>query len=387
MRMVRKGRLSIESGPESPTVTAEPEEECLDAINDYYPPEGGPITLEESIIWSDTVARVRLLSFAGGVEGPNSGGWYAPSFEFTFEAMQYLKGDGGDELVAVASGVPGGLIPGCDASARTEMQRLLPGRDTRWDNLEAIIFLNGQFYEDEHRYRLGYIQQGGQSGYTVDSPYKRAWLPEAPSTGTSGEADQRFLLSAPAFDQSASGQIDALADEPTIGLNEIKLMVARLDSEFAARGGSDLYRHCMHDRYAMPRILRWELEKEGSLVRRRSYYVDSGLSAGSIIWEDDFGIGLPPDKFGRYWLEGQDKDLFTIEAFDPIPATWSWGIPGDLINYSRKVTTTRPLPAGDYEFFFNGFPAYRLLCDVPREIERNLYSEYVKVSGPRGHDL
>ena len=67
----------------------------------------GPSLLEARIVRSDVIARVRLVSVAQVVEKET--GWlsledtsYLSALEFKFTALEYLKGSGGSEIVAIA---------------------------------------------------------------------------------------------------------------------------------------------------------------------------------------------------------------------------------------------------------------------------------------------
>ena len=48
------------------------------------------------------------------------------------------------------------------------------------------------------------------------------------------------------------------------------------------------------------------------------------------------------------------------------------------------ISTSRPLPAGEYRFFFNGMWAGRLICNAYSELERNLDDNFVTVTAPKG---
>ena len=351
---------------------------------DLAPVLGGPISLEKSIIWSDTIARVRLSSVTGGVEGPDSGGWYDATFEFSLQVLEYLKGSGANEVTAVAKGGYQ-ILFGSEASARAELPILLASRDSRWDNGEAIVFLYGAAYDEADRYRLGYMKWGpNEDGYSVASPHYRQWLPAAPSATISGQSGQRFLLSAPPFDPSISGQTsESLMGEPTIELGEMKALITRIDNEIAAGDGSVLYQHCLESKYEVPRVLRWR-QAQGVLVTRADYAINSGLPTGTAIWAKPYGVGLEPDSYGRHWLEGPHKDFFAIETFNRREGNWSGGLPGDWFNYDVKVTTARPLPAGEFQYFVNGITADRLLCNAFNEIERNTHSDHVTITAPDG---
>ena len=95
-------------------------------------------------------------------------------------------------------------------------------------------------------------------------------------------------------------------------------------------------------------------------------------------------MGYPPASLGKYWLEGRDKDLFVAQAVDPEPKDW-WG--NGVINsviYSRKLSTARPLPAGEYKFYFEALPAERVICSGHVELEKNTREWFITVAAPAG---
>ena len=66
----------------------------------------GPWSPEERIIESDTVARARLrTAFVGAAYSHERGGdrYYRPVVEFIYDVSEYLKGNGGDEIVVATS--------------------------------------------------------------------------------------------------------------------------------------------------------------------------------------------------------------------------------------------------------------------------------------------
>ena len=364
---------------------------------DFY--RTGPESVEEIIIWSDIVAKVRMRSATGTVEyGPSAPDGYSTVYtsalDFNFEVLEYLKGAGSTEIVAV---VRDHIGYDTEAEAYAVLPGIVASRDTRWDDREAIVFLD-DVYQREGRYLLGYITLFGEDAYTVASPYYRTWLPDAKSatssattTGSSvrpGSSEQQFLLADPAKQNSAGGSgqssvrsTGAAGDSTTITLSALNTRVAELRREVDAGDGSREYMKCVHETYLMERQIRWLIRNEGTAVRRIYHNVGSGLRAGTAVYQDN-GIGLFPDKAGRHWLEGEDNDLFTVGTFDYLPFTFAGNGPHDSIWYTRRISTVRPLPAGEYRFFSNGMWAGRLVCGAYSELERNLDDNFVTATAP-----
>ena len=351
----------------------------------------GPISSEKKIVWSHLVARVRLRSVIGAVEyGPAAAGsernMHNATLELSFQVLEYLKGSGASEIVAVVKDEIG---YDTEAEARALLPDITASRDTRWDDREAIVFLRDDF-EQPGRYFLGFLTLFGNDAYTVSSPYHKEWLPAAlPASDASvrsGDGEQRFLLDDPSSGSTAgaSGRSTASGGAPTIALDEIKTRITDLGKEVNAGDGSEEYMRCVLEKHTQERQIRWQIENMGSAVRRYDDNIGSGLPAGTVLYEDRIGSGFLPDKTGRYWLEGSDKDLFDVGAFDLVPYTFAGNGPPDSIRYSRRISTARPLPAGEYQYYFNGMWAGRLICEAYSELERNLYHSYVHVTAPDG---
>ena len=158
-----------------------------------------PTSTEELIFLSEIVARARLVSVEPGSRLYRDG-QQRPVFVFRFRVVEYLKGSGDDELTvnliaespdgpfagyhyAGASPMP---TPDAEKALQTAKSRLAQ-RDARWDNREALVFLNPSTipgesgaYEFAGRYSTTVLYD-----YAVTSEYNRAWLP---ATAPSGDA-------------------------------------------------------------------------------------------------------------------------------------------------------------------------------------------------------
>ncbi len=164
------------------------------------------------------VVRARLVSVTTGVEiwdsvddireafGTPDEITYVGTLEYTFAVVEYLKGTGGDEIVAVVV-----ADNASDHLRREEAEQdalwLLDDRDKRWDGREAILFLNAadshfvEFPEDD-RYMLGSVSLrvlGCGGGYTISSQHDKMWLPAASAAlgASTAGGSGRFLLDYP----------------------------------------------------------------------------------------------------------------------------------------------------------------------------------------------
>ena len=348
----------------------------------------GPTSLEERILLSDVVARVRLSSAEGRAVGGTNG--YTAVVEFRFRVLEYLKGSGGGEVVAVVVHDH----TSTEAGARAIASDSAAARDTRWDDREAIVFLQDHELGGSPRYLIGY-HSVFDDGYTVASQHEKNWLPEAATTTSSvsrstGATEKWFLLDAPSSVAAQGSSSRSVAPPsqtdgaPTITLSAIKTRMAELEREIAAGDGSQEYRECVNLKYGWLRDLRWEAENGRLILRASAYNLGSGLAAGSPVYEDQKG-GIPPDKPGTYWLDGRDKDLFTVETTtDPLPATHARR--NDRTITGLRISTARPLPAGDYVFVSDGrWGGWICRQEQPAE-ERTLsrHTRTVHVTAPPG---
>ena len=347
------------------------EVEPVSAVSAYPIPYAGQTSLEERIVEADVVARVRMVSVEGGVvDGYYSGPptLHTPVMRFRFRVLEYLKGSGGSEIVGVVPDHDSAFATAAEASAM--IPSLLSGRDTRWDDREAVVFL----VSEKGGYRLGYVGYSGDDSFTVASRWSKNWLPEAaaPSGAAGRSGDKRFLLDDPSSGGASGAQRASVETAPTITLSAFKAKVAELRSEIDAGDGSEEYRTCVARKYGIDRLLRWFNDQPGMLEPiRKQGYIDSGLPAGSVAYDQ-----LRNSEVGSgYWLGGGDSDLFTVATTTPE------GYP----NHVRyRVVTARPLPADRYVINFHVTSPQELICGGASEFVKSTPEDYVHVTAPAG---
>ena len=324
---------------------------------------------------------------------------YVPALVNTFDVEEYIKGSGGDEIVALALG----QWEETESAATGRLAELLAGRPTWADDREAVLFLNKNpkvpsTVNQSDRYLAGYVEhRPGEDGYTVASRHVRAWLPDAEAPGASGGATtqraatvQRFLLAEPrstsTASRSASGGTSTQPDPPTITLGALKSKAIAIVAEIVAGDGSEAYEKCVKAKYYVDRRSRTRVSESGRF--EPAYEMGSGLATGYVLHSDYRAFGLPPDITGRYWTEGPDGDLFTVETYDPRPirAYVPPSAPPDHTQYGRRTVTVRPLPAGEYRYRSLGIPASRLICNLMGDFERQNIGAHatVTVTAPSG---
>ena len=365
-------------------------------------PPRGATSLEERIANANVIGRMRLISVTPTVNavryveqwfGPGyrtNQTAYATTLEFRFQVLEYLKGMGQNEVVAVAMDLE--HYYATEAEARSVLPALAAARDTRWDERDAIIFLRDSddslpSTSQEGRYFLALLTLGGiYDAYTIASRYTKLWLPAEAAGGASSQSGvgerQRFLMDAP----SAGGEA------PTIALGDLKTRIAAVTTKLNAGDGSAEYRECVLKTYELERKKAYRIANEPSRandsiignVPESERNLSSGLPAGSAIYEDT-GFGYLPDKREQLWLDGGDAGLFNVKLGDSAPTDWTEDGVIDGIRFAKSVASKRPLVRGEYNFFFNNRGAFWLRCNgyVIR------YEWTVNVAAPDGvlHEL
>ena len=363
-------------------------------------PYFGVKSIEEIILESDAIARVELLSNGTSVEQADSTAWIG-KLEFRFRVVQYLKGSGPNEITAFVH-----TIWDTEAQARASLEKQSASHDTRWDDRDAIVFLQSDWDEGlpslptAGRYRMGWMWAGdNEDAYTVASRWSKLWLPAAQSSSAGGNrgrsataSDPLFLLDAPTSSggtgiRAASATSTETSTAPTIRLSAMKKLIGDLESESNA-GGTDQYRQCVYGAYHRERVLRARVENpdtvDGPGRARFDHEIMSGQPAGTLIYED-IGIGTAPENTGRTWYEGKDRDLVRFEASDFGTSTFVSVVHtsfGTLVDFKRRTVTARPLPAGDYQFYFNNMTSAQLVCNKFSEFERNMWDHRLTVTQP-----
>ncbi len=359
----------------------------------------GRATLEEMIADADVIARVELLSVSSDVEHELGGdGGYDPVLRYRFKALEYLKGKGGSELRAMAH--YGSNMP-TKGPASSLAKDFMADRDTQWDDREAIIFLWDRGDEwPAADYWLGLLEVWSSAddskGYvaveefTISDAYPR-WLPaaEPPSSALQdGKADnssaggeKRFLLDDPARftpvdsaqNAATQGGAGGFSVAPTITLADIKARIAKIEGEIAAGGGSEEYRECIRHKYRNERVANHYKESKGGKYFHilHSETISSGLPAETLAYTSDYkqealrlyGETEPSENWGKFVIIGRDKDLFNPR----------W--PG-------VAKATRPLPAGEYNFYYAYVWRDFVICDAESEIELMRTEVFVTVTPP-----
>ena len=326
----------------------------------------GPTLLEQRILASSVIVRVQLQSATSTVESGTTylGMKYFARLEFRFSVLEYLKGSGGGDIVAVWDAAP---LFDTRQEAEAALPTIAAARDTQWDDREAIVLFRQEYQEflqstqQADRY---YLSWGGSwsipdDGYSIASIHDKLWLPAASASSQLGGDGQRFLVDVP----SETGEA------PTITLGEVKAKIAAVTAKLSGSDGSEEYMTCVQQAYERERRHAWRLptlpqkyEGDGSGPPAR-LSLSSGAAAGTVVHEVDTSR-FHPDAPHQNSIEGVDAELFQVGFTDP----------------SKRLSTTRPLPGGQYTFFFNNRWGIQVKC----EGYTNRYEITVTTTAPDG---
>ncbi len=351
-------------------------------------PYDGPTYLEERILSSDIIARVRMVSVSDGVETVDPkyilGGdsrfdrLYVKSLEYEFEVLEYLKGSDGNRIIGLVTELGTGPSYKTRLGASTLGESYLEYRDTRWDDREAIVFLRNNSLIPSTlqpgRYQLGIFDFSDSDEPTVASRISKRWLPAVSNTaGAMGNADKQFFTDDPEKEKYIGSQGETASEMvPSITVASLKALIDELEAEVSASVSPEEYRECRIQGY------KWERGRgdKGGLrdipdyYRRFHYGIPSGAAAGSQFYADARASGRlhydpPGAPRAQYWLEGRDKNLFGAKH------------PG-------IVFLARPLPEGKYRFYYNDRERKYVICDAIPDFERNRRELFVQVTAPAG---
>ena len=281
-------------------------------------------SVDERIYLSDVVVRATLTSRDSGV--------------LNFRAIEYMKG----------TGTPTFTIPITSGD-----------RSTRWDNREAVLFLNTsnsagrdtnvgrspsastfQFADTTTwDYEWGYSEASDRvysgtlpQGNTVASA-NPVWIPSTtPNSGGSSLTRSHIPNHNPDYITEAG------VNPPTISLADIRAKIAWQQGD-----GSAEYRDCVETALAEDRASRDYVASQGRPGEMREWLtwpatIPSAL-AGEAVY---YGFWGSTDKYARFRLEGKDAELFIhrYEDNDEDPTN----------GYHVVIRAARPLPSGIYTF-------------------------------------
>lgn len=239
--------------------------------------------LEMQFLHSEVVARVRL----DGIEervftvdarryskwphtsiDPEGDSVYMPVLYYRFEVLEYLRGGGGGDTIW-GYAIMGNAESESEEKAAAAFPSHQERRDNRWDDREAIVFLDGSWdhdpigvYAPEDHYLLGWTEVEvpffsdrewwlyesyslqGMGGWFPSASKSSEWFSSASSSGgTSGQSgEQQFILregSNSGASLGSSSSVGALgasgtSNIETVDLSEFRRLAAMSDEEIEA---------------------------------------------------------------------------------------------------------------------------------------------------------
>ena len=311
--------------------------------------------MEELIIQKGTIVRADLTSVVtetvlgtDGVYYSGADNRYLAVIKFNLSVTEYLLGLGPANVVAVWVN---GLTYDDESTANQELALLAANRDDQWDDREAIIFLyhgaqgfgtilDAQLREPDHFF----LATGGDwdDNYSLHSANYLQWLPE-----------YYFHLGGELTAYHTALDADHLTGEGLTYLRDIRRLIAKVNGELAANGGTDAQRKCVLRKYEHMRELdNWPQDRMHYTKWEVAPGVTSGQPSGAVVIRRTMHTFLPiTDPLSEYDIRATSTDglaLFAHEANHGDPEDITGDGKDDWVPVHRRITTSRPLPAGDY---------------------------------------
>ena len=311
------------------------------------PYHDGSLSLDEHIIYSELIAHVRPpLVSAEVLTIPSGGGvasTYGPLEELRFEVIEYLKGDGGSEIIVKT-------MPDLHTYLSPEQAMIasndeLKQRNTARDGFEAVIFVSPGWtrFDGQEPY---FIFTGDYRDYVHDEDnedFKWGWFPATGDYG-SGPSTAFLIDSAP---------IAGMTRPQDFSTDDIRRRIAEIEALVKEGEGIEGYENCIYASISFPSFLRRYFELHGE-----DYYswetelgpFPSGAPPGFILedsWEIESG------GYNREWLTGDEADLFEIVIIEDgrVITPDYWATRTRRATYQTQLSTTRPLPVGNYTVY------------------------------------
>ena len=355
---------------------------------DPPPAYDGPATMERRIADADIIAIVSLASSTTAVETHTYEGQtgYVGALKFTFTVEELIKSPAGSSPTQIVAMV-GSLQAYAERSdAQAEAEKMARGRDTQWDDRQAIVFLATHSLEfpgssSDDLYFMSYIDLmlGLGDRYSIASIRNQLWLPEARTGGSDGGGaaartpqERRFLTGIAQEVPDITYKATTVFTESTsIALSEFRATVARIEAELA--GQSEAYQDCVRENYErLQKVALWAARGDDFMSPETfTAEIGSGEKAGTEIIYNTRKIILGPNGWeSRTELLGEDAVLFrigettksdiaTVGALNSINAQ-KQGI--ERTWHVQPMETVRPLPSGFYSFTWKYHRAEYVLC-------------------------
>ena len=320
------------------------------------PTPNGETLLLERIAYADAIVRAEFVSVSPVVDSfthiatdDTETTLYGRGLAHTFKVLEYLKGSGGNQIVAVSLDYFNDYATKADADAASNTYPA--DRDPQWDSREAVLFLFDWRGDQADRYGLGALKggMGLMDYYSIASRWDKLWLPSVKEheSGTT----RTYMMD---------------VDGATITLAALKTKIAGIAAEVAAGDGTAAYEDCIYKKYFHLRNVNHL--GSGPAGEPHRFAIGSGLAKGTRV-NLDFNLNI--QSASRAWLEGDNADLFEV-------------------NPVGVVKTLRPLPEGAYMFTYIERNDALAVCDAPiPDSQKKLFTFAVDAAAPDGvlHEL
>ena len=299
-----------------------------------------PTWVEKSprIAWhiadSDAIAKAKFVSLDSIIKHDSRG--YTVELIYKFEVVQYLKGDGPNELVVrMSSGpkyhnFPDVIGRRTESEAHKLAETWLSRSINRFNNKQdAILLVRGPRYrsiDGEDNYHFTSVEDGqGRGGHPT---FGETWLVENKAS---------------MYQHQFTG-----TESATISLSDLNARIEDLrpfmEGEYApciarALGYRTLVRDQLLGTYQQLTLAGY---REPEAFLRYAAEIKSERSEDATVFRSQRPPYQSP-RFSDYWLDGRDKDLFTIYT-------------GADHTYSYEVLrTVRVLPQGEYSVHYSQY--------------------------------
>ena len=323
----------------------------------------GQTTVKEKVVFTDTVVRATMTSVSAEIDTG-----YLVYLKFNLKVSEYLRGTGPSNIVAIWVD---SYFHYYDTRAEAEARKaaVLAERDSQWDDREAVIFMlddGPNDYGPKITELLGkadhfFLARGelqGDDYYSLHSRSHKGWLPSvtAGSESSAGATDagREYLLDVPPKSVGLIGQSSS-SQTPTVTLTDLKATIKEVVTEIDAGDGSDAYEECIREKYGFERHERQRKSEGKDLVRAEPSHTElvSGRQAGTVLLQRP-RTGIYPDRKSKTWFEGADAALLEVVQVEGDTTPYDIDRDGrltagvDRFEFTQRLTTTRPLPAGEY---------------------------------------
>ena len=295
---------------------------------------------------SDVIARARFLSLDSTTKkDPNREGAYVAELAYKFEIIEYLKGEGHDELTVGMNSGPKFIAYPDWIGRRTEEEAqalaaswMESSRSIFANRGEGILFLLQSHNEGQHLYFTSVTDGEGGGDYPIVG---ETWL------DFGEDSMYRHRLTDREIARISLAEV----------ISRIEDIGFFTEGEYGQCVVSSLYeRSKLRERILgtyLALILGGYYEPEPP--PRYMVKIDADETGGA--YAPVFQFRRPPyraPKFSDYWLDGTDRELFTIDNFmDP-------GITG--ISF-ESVIPVSPLPEGEFSIYYGQYHQ-SLPCDT-----------------------